>query len=131
MSMKVLSVNVGLPREVEWKGRFVLTSIYKKPVTGRVQARTLNLDGDKQSDLSVHGGPEKAVYAYPSEHYAFWRGPQQAPPPLLPAAAAPVDVDLMEQLRALGYVQRKSNRAAFDEAYYESAVEGVSIGTLE
>jgi MOSC domain-containing protein YiiM len=73
MSMKVLSVSVGLPREVEWKGRLVLTSIYKKPVMGRVQARTLNLDGDKQSDLSVHGGPEKAVYVYPSEHYAFWR----------------------------------------------------------
>ncbi len=77
----------------------------------------------------VHGVP--TVIARQDEHYAFWRGPQQAPPPLLPAAAAPVDVDLMEQLRALGYVQRQSNRAAFDEAYYESAVEGVSIDTLE
>ena len=72
--MKVLSVNVGLPREVEWRGRRVRTSIWKSPIEGRVPVGTLNLEGDEQSDLSVHGGPEKAVYAYPSEHYAFWRG---------------------------------------------------------
>ncbi len=71
--MIVRSVNVGLPREVEWRGRRVLTSIWKSPIEGRVPVRTLNLDGDRQSDLSVHGGPEKAVYVYPSEHYAFWR----------------------------------------------------------
>jgi MOSC domain-containing protein YiiM len=71
--MKVVSVNVGLPREVVVRDETVLTSIFKDPVAGRVRVRTLNLDGDRQSDLTVHGGAEKAVYAYPSEHYAFWR----------------------------------------------------------
>jgi MOSC domain-containing protein YiiM len=71
--MKLLSVNVGLPREVEWNGRTVRTSIFKAPVPGRMQVRKLNLDGDQQSDLTVHGGVDKAVYVYPSEHYAFWR----------------------------------------------------------
>ena len=71
--MKVISVNVGLPREVMWKGRTVTTGIFKEPVAGRVWIRRLNLDGDKQADLSVHGGPEKAVYLYPVEHYAYWR----------------------------------------------------------
>jgi len=70
--MKLLSVNVGLPREVEWNGRTVRTSIFKASVTGRVQVRNLNLEGDQQSDLTVHGGVDKAVYVYPSEHYAFW-----------------------------------------------------------
>lgn len=71
--MKVASVNVGLPREVEWRGRSVTTGIFKSPVEGRVRVRTLNLDGDRQADLSVHGGPDKAVYAYPAEHYEYWR----------------------------------------------------------
>ena len=71
--MKVISVNVGLPREVEWHGRKVRTSIWKTPKSGRVRVGALNLDGDAQSDLTVHGGREKAVYVYPSEHYAFWR----------------------------------------------------------
>ena len=71
--MKVLSVNVGLPREVEWNGRIIRTSIFKAAVPGRVQVRKLNLAGDQQSDLTVHGGVDKAVYVYPSEHYAFWR----------------------------------------------------------
>lgn len=71
--MKLLSVNVGLPREIEWKRKLVRTSIFKAPVSGRVRVRKLNLEGDQQSDLSVHGGIEKAVYAYPSEHYSFWR----------------------------------------------------------
>ena len=71
--MKLLSINVGQPREVEWKGRTVLTGIFKEPVIGRIKVRTLNLDGDGQADLSVHGGPDKAVYLYPSEHYPFWR----------------------------------------------------------
>lgn len=71
--MRVVSVNVGLPREVTWKGRLVSTGIYKEPVAGRVALRRLNFDGDRQADLSVHGGPEKAVYAYPAEHYAYWR----------------------------------------------------------
>ena len=71
--MKLISVNVGLPREALWNGKLVRTSIYKAPVKGRVRVATLNLEGDKQSDLSVHGGADKAVYAYPSEHYPFWR----------------------------------------------------------
>jgi len=70
--MKIVSVNVGLPREVEWKGRRVTTGIFKSPVEGRVRARFLNLDGDRQADLSVHGGRDKAVYAYPEEHYEHW-----------------------------------------------------------
>ena len=71
--MKVLSISVGLPREVEWKGKAVSTAIFKEPVSGPVLLRRLNLEGDKQADLSVHGGPTKVVYAYPCEHYAFWR----------------------------------------------------------
>jgi len=71
--MKVLSLNVSLPRLVEHNGEPVATGIFKEPVSGPVMLRTLNLDGDRQADLSVHGGPQKAVYAYPSEHYAFWR----------------------------------------------------------
>ena len=71
--MKIISVNVGLPRLVLRDGEPVSTGIFKKPVTHRVMMRTLNLDGDRQSDLSVHGGPEKAVYVYPSEHYEFWK----------------------------------------------------------
>src|SRR5262245_56832191 len=71
--MKLLSTNVGLPREVEWHGRIVRTSIFKASVSGRVLVRKINLDGDEQSDLTVHGGVDKAVYVYPSEHYAFWR----------------------------------------------------------
>lgn len=71
--MKLLSINVGLPRDVKWRGKVVRTSIFKAPVSGRVRVMRLNVEGDRQSDLSVHGGVEKAVYAYPSEHYAFWR----------------------------------------------------------
>jgi MOSC domain-containing protein YiiM len=70
--MRVLSVNVALPREVMWRGKPITTGIYKEPVAGRVPLRTLNLDGDRQADLRVHGGPEKAVYAYPSEFYELW-----------------------------------------------------------
>ena len=72
--MKVLSVNVGLPREVVSKGKSVTTAIFKEPIEGRVRIRTLNLDGDRQADLTVHGGVDKAVYAYPAEHYDYWRG---------------------------------------------------------
>jgi MOSC domain-containing protein YiiM len=71
--MRLLSINVGLPRDVDWRGKTVRTSIFKSPVLGRVRVTRLNVEGDQQSDLSVHGGTEKAVYAYPSEHYAFWR----------------------------------------------------------
>jgi MOSC domain-containing protein YiiM len=71
--MKVLSLNVGLPREVAWLGRPVTTGIFKRPVSGRLALRTLNLDGDRQADLTVHGGIHKAVYCYPSEHYDYWK----------------------------------------------------------
>jgi MOSC domain-containing protein YiiM len=71
--MKLVSVNTGLPREVTWQGRTVTTGIFKQPVQGRVTLRTLNLDTDRQADLSVHGGAHKAVYCYPIEHYAYWK----------------------------------------------------------
>jgi MOSC domain-containing protein YiiM len=71
--MKILSVNVGLPREVTWQRKLVTTGIFKEPVKVSVMLRTLNLDGDQQADLAVHGGVTKAVYAYPSEHYGYWR----------------------------------------------------------
>jgi MOSC domain-containing protein YiiM len=71
--MRILSLNVGLPREVTWQGKLVTTGIFKEPVKGPVMLRKLNLDGDQQADLTVHGGVSKAVYAYPSEHYDYWR----------------------------------------------------------
>jgi len=71
--MKLISLNVGLPRLAAYKGTSVKTGIFKNPVSGRVTLRTLNLDGDRQADLSVHGGLYKAVYAYPSEHYEYWK----------------------------------------------------------
>jgi len=70
--MRVLSVNVGSPRRIDWHGREVFTSIWKTPAKGRVRVGQLNLAGDQQSDLSVHGGLDKAIYVYPSEHYKFW-----------------------------------------------------------
>lgn len=83
--MKLISVCVGLPREVNWKGKPVGTSIFKQPVEGRVRMQSLNLIGDRQADLTVHGGAEKAVYAYPMEHYAYWR--QELPDESLPWGA--------------------------------------------
>ena len=71
--MKIVSVNVGTPAVVPSDIGMILTAIYKSPVNGPVAVRTLNLAGDRQADLKVHGGIDKAVYAYPSEHYAFWR----------------------------------------------------------
>ncbi len=71
--MRVISLNVGLPREVEWRGQTVRTSIFKTPVDHPLHVTTLNFAGDEQSDLSVHGGIDKAVYVYPSEHYEYWR----------------------------------------------------------
>jgi MOSC domain-containing protein YiiM len=72
--MKLVSLNVGLPREVTWHGMNVLTGIFKQPVEGRVALRKLNLAGDRQADLTVHGGNDKAVYCYPLSHYEFWKG---------------------------------------------------------
>src|SRR2546426_12633885 len=78
-SVHVVSVNVSLPKAVEWRGRTVTTGIFKEPVAGRIPVRSLGLVGDGQADLSVHGGPAKAVYAYPSEHYPFWRQDLERP----------------------------------------------------
>lgn len=71
--MKLVALSVGRPRLVMSRGEPVSTGIFKERVEGRIMLRTLNLDGDRQADLSVHGGPTKAVYGYPSEHYEFWR----------------------------------------------------------
>ena len=73
MPVKLVSVNVGLPRQVTWHGMNVTTGIFKQPVPGRVALRKLNLDGDRQADLTVHGGADKAVYCYPREHYDYWK----------------------------------------------------------
>jgi MOSC domain-containing protein YiiM len=70
---RIVSINVGLPRQVPWGDATVRTSIFKSPVTGPVRVGRTNLDGDGQADLAVHGGARKAVYAYPTEHYAYWR----------------------------------------------------------
>jgi MOSC domain-containing protein YiiM len=71
--MRLVAISVGRPQDVQWRGRSVQTSIFKTPVSRRVHVTRGNVEGDEQSDLSVHGGPEKAVYAYPAEHYHFWR----------------------------------------------------------
>ena len=80
--LKILSLNVGLPRQVRFQDELVTTGIFKEPVRGRVKLRKLNLEGDKQADLTVHGGVDKAVYAYPGEHYSYWR--EELPGKLLP-----------------------------------------------
>jgi MOSC domain-containing protein YiiM len=70
--VKLRSVNVGVPRDAVWRGEVVRTGIFKHPVAGPVAVRGVNLAGDAQADLSVHGGADKAVYGYPSEHYPYW-----------------------------------------------------------
>lgn len=71
--MRIISLNVGRPRLISYRGQGLSTAIFKQPLAGRVMLRRNNLDGDRQADLSVHGGPDKAVYGYPSEHYRYWR----------------------------------------------------------
>src|SRR5579875_2493199 len=83
--MRILSINIGEPREVETPRGTVLTSIFKKPVVGKRAVRRHNIEGDRQSDLRVHGGPYKAIYAYAFEHYDYWRG--QLPDAELPTGA--------------------------------------------
>jgi MOSC domain-containing protein YiiM len=73
LKMQLISVNVGLPRQVTWKGKTVTTGIFKEPASEQVMVRSLNLDGDGQADLTVHGGADKAIYVYPFEHYDYWR----------------------------------------------------------
>lgn len=82
--MKLVSVNTGLPREVTWHDIRVTTGIFKEPVAGRIALRKLNLDGDRQADLTVHGGEFKAVYCYPLAHYDYWK--QELPGRDLPLA---------------------------------------------
>ena len=71
--MKLISLNVGIPRQVTYKSELVTTGIFKEPIHHRAILRKLNLDGDKQADLTVHGGLDKAVYSYPAEHYGYWQ----------------------------------------------------------
>lgn len=71
--LKIISINVGRPRLYSHHGETFSTGIFKEPLAGRVMLRRTNLDGDRQADLSVHGGPDKAVYGYPSEHYEYWK----------------------------------------------------------
>lgn len=71
--MRIISVNAGLPREILHDGKVIRTGIFKQPLAGKVRVTALNLVGDEQADLMVHGGPRKAIYAYPAEHYEFWR----------------------------------------------------------
>jgi MOSC domain-containing protein YiiM len=78
--MKLVSVQVGRPRTVRWRGKAVATGIYKEAVAGRIMLRRHNLEGDEQADLTVHGGWDKAVYVYPSEHYPFWQAELPAMP---------------------------------------------------
>ena len=82
---RIVSLNVGLPRQVVWHGRRVLTGIFKNPVEGRVTLRKLNLENDRQADLTVHGGEHKAVYCYPITHYRYWR--EELPETALPMGA--------------------------------------------
>jgi MOSC domain-containing protein YiiM len=78
----VVSVNVGRPRQVDWHGRTVTTSIWKHPVDGRHRVAGVNIDGDDQADRRVHGGPTKAIYAYAAADYDWWQG--QLGQPLAP-----------------------------------------------
>jgi MOSC domain-containing protein YiiM len=71
--VRIVSVNAGLPAKLEYDGRTVVSGIVKRPVAGRVAVRRTNVEGDRQADLRVHGGPDKAVYAYPAQHYEHWR----------------------------------------------------------
>lgn len=71
--MRVLSVSVGLPRTISYRDKDIFTGIFKDPVAGPVRVRQTNLEGDGQGDLNAHGGRDKAVYLYPSEHYPYWR----------------------------------------------------------
>lgn len=95
--MQLLSVNTAQPQEVAWQGKTVRTSIFKQPVSGPVAVLAEHLAGDGQADLRVHGGPDKAVYAYPQEHWAYWRQ-------LLPAAQL-VPGAFGENLTTLGLLE--------------------------
>lgn len=76
----VISVNVGLPQDIPWQGKVVRTAVFKRPVTGRVMARTLNIDGDGQADKAGHGGPNRAVMVYQLQSYRYWEAFLKRPP---------------------------------------------------
>jgi len=76
----VISINVGLPQNVPWQGKVVRTAVFKRPVTGRVMVRTLNIDGDGQADKAGHGGPNRAVMVYQLESYRYWEAFLKRPP---------------------------------------------------
>jgi MOSC domain-containing protein YiiM len=97
----LLSIQVGRPRQVEWRGEVVTTSIFKTPVTGPARVHLLDLEGDEQSDLTVHGGADKAVYVYPSEHYEFWA--RELNDPSLPPGA------FGENLTTQGLIEQEVN----------------------
>ena len=73
MPPTLISIQVGVPRTIQRDGQEVSTGIFKSPVPKRIHLHQLNLEGDRQADLSVHGGRDKTVYAYPSEHYPYWK----------------------------------------------------------
>lgn len=75
---QLLSVQTGVARRIQINGRSILSALHKQPVSGPVPVMPLGLSGDEQADLSVHGGLDKAVYAYPSEHYPFWQAEREA-----------------------------------------------------
>ncbi len=70
--MKILSINVSLPKKIKYKNKILYTSIYKEPVNKKLKIYKFGLEGDKQADLLAHGGKEKAIYAYSYEHYQYW-----------------------------------------------------------
>src|ERR1700761_7422304 len=70
---RLVSVNVGMPKDVQWRDRTVRTGVWKTPVEGPVMVRRLNIDGDGQGDLAGHGGEQRAVMVYQTESYAYWR----------------------------------------------------------
>ena len=103
--MKLVSVNIGLPRDVMWHGRRVTTAIYKEPVDGRIALRTLNLDGDRQADLTVHGGAHKAAYCYPVEHYDYWKralAGRTLPTAIFGENSPPMDSSRTQSVSAIG-----------------------------
>ena len=74
LDARLVSVNIGMPADVSWRGKTVHTGIYKQPVAGPVMVRRLNIDGDGQGDLNGHGGEQRAVMVYQAESYDYWRG---------------------------------------------------------
>ena len=107
---RIVSLNLGMPREVEWQGRRFTTAIVKTPAGGPVALRGVNFAGDDQADRRVHGGPDKAVYAYAAEYYAWWEG--ELGTPLAPGTfgenltTAGVDAERRDDRRALARRRR-------------------------